>query len=153
MKKTSFTLLEIILYIGLLSIIILPTSVLFSMVLQSRAESQLNNEIEQQGLQVAQIITQTIRNAKGINSPTIGILSSTLSLSVSDVSKNPTIFELSGNAIKIKEGSGSAVVLTSSAVAPANLIFQNFSRSGTAGIIRVSFSLNSKTFYASASIR
>lgn len=162
---TGFTLIELLLYIAIVSVIIFTIFIFLLMTLQSRIKNQVIAEVEQQGAQVMQLTTQTIRNATLINSPIPGNTSSTLSLNVLDVGKNPTIFDISGETIRIKEGAGTNVPLTSSRVTASGLNFQNLSRTGTPGVIRVQFTLThinpankneynySQTFYESASIR
>jgi len=92
----GFTLIELLLYVGIASIILIVTTLFLGVLLESRVKNQAISEIEQQGLQLMQIITQTTRNAENISSPTAGNSSSTLSLDVINTSKDPTVFDLSG---------------------------------------------------------
>lgn len=161
----GFTLIEIILYIGIAGIIIISVSVLWSIYMQSRVKNQTMAEVEQQALHLMQIITQTARNAESITTPTVGNSAASLTLDVVDVSSDPTVFDLSAGVIRITEATGSAIALTNSLVTASNLSFQNLSRSATPGTTRISFTLTyinpqgrneydfSKTFYATASLR
>lgn len=161
----AFTLIELLLYVGIAGVIMLSVSVLLSLVLQARVKSQAIAEVEQQGQSVTQIFGQTVRNANSITSPSLGTSASSLTLVVPTPSLSPTVFDPSSGTIRIKEGSGSPVVLTNSRVTASNLTFSNLSRAGTFGTIRVSFTLThlnpenrqeynfSKTFYGSASLR
>ena len=163
--NNGFTLLELLLYISISSIILLVTSLFLSTLLEGRVKNQTIAEVEQQGVQVMQIITQTLRNADTINSPSIGLNSSSLSVNTIVGSNNPTIFDLSGGVIRIKEGTGNVVPLTNSKITVSSLSFFNLSRVGTPGVIRVQFNLSfvnnsgrneysfSKTFTGSASLR
>lgn len=163
--QQGFTLIELILYVSLVSIIMLTTSLFLSTLLESRIKNQTMAEVEQQGVQVMQIITQTLRNATSINSPAQGIGDSSLSIAVSAIGKSPTIFSISGNAIQMTEGGSIPIALTNSRVIASALTFQNLSRLDTPGIVRVQFTLTSvnligrfeynyaKTFYASAALR
>lgn len=163
----GFTLIELLLYVSVSALLLLITSLFLSTLLQSRVKNQTIAEVEQQGLHVMQIITQTTRNADSMNSPTQGVSVGTLSLNTYASANNPTLFDLDGvsGVIRIKEGAGALVSLTNSRVTASALNFQNLSRAGTPGIIRISFTLThvnpsgrneynfSKTFYASASLR
>jgi Tfp pilus assembly protein PilW len=161
----GFTLIELLLYVGISSIILLITSLFLFTLLQSRIKNQTIAEVEQQGLQVLQIITQTARNAEAITSPLPGVSAASLTLDVITAASDPTIFDLSSGAIRIQEGAGAAVPLTNSRVTASALNFQNLSRASTPGTIRISFTLThvnpegrneysfTKTFYASASLR
>ena len=164
-QKKGFTLIELMLYVGIISTVVFISSVFLIMLLQSREKNQTISEIEENGVQIMETITQTIRNSEGINSPSSGSSSGSLSLGMTDGSKDPTIFDLSGSTIRITEGSGSSVPLSSSRVELTGLSFKNLSRPNTPGNITVQFTMThfnpgsrnefewSKTFYGSASLR
>lgn len=157
-KEKGFTLIELLLYISIAAIIVFTTASMLRFTLESRVKNQTIAEVEQEGAQVMQLITQTTRNATVINSPAIG--NSAASLSV-----DSTVFDLSGGFIRIKEGAGAAVNLTSSKVTASSLNFQNLSRTGTPNIVRISFTLTyinssgrneydfTKSFIGSADLR
>lgn len=164
-KEKGFTLIELLLYISIASVIVFTTVYLFQFTLQSRVKNQTIAEVEQQGSQVMQLITQTVRNANTINSPTIGGNGTSLSLTVVDGANSPTFFDLSSGVVRIKEGTGATINLTSSRVSVTNLNFQNLSRAGTPNTIRVEFTITytdssgrneydfTKTFYGSTGLR
>lgn len=161
----GFTLIELLLYVSIVSILLLVTSFFLFAILQSRIKNQTIAEIEQQGLQVMQIITQTARNAEVITSPAQGTSTSSLTLDVITAAADPTIFDIAGGAIRIKEGTSSAVALTNLRVNASALTFYNLSRTNTPGVIRIQFTLThvnpegrneysfTKTFTASAALR
>jgi hypothetical protein len=98
-------------------------------------------------------------------STVLGTAGSLLSVSSTDVTKNPTQFYLSNGTIWMKEGSSTAIALTSSAVTASNLVFTNLTKPGTKGTVRIQFTLTSynpggssdynftKTFEATAGVR
>lgn len=161
----GFTLVELLLYVGLAATLLLSISVFLSISLQSQAKNQTIAEVEQEGQRALQLITQTIRNASSTNYPAQGNSSSSLSLIMPTPSKNPTVFNLVSSTIFTTEGVSSPISLTSSRLIASNLQFDNFSRINTRGIIRVSFTLTynnftgrnefdySKTFYGTATLR
>ena len=163
--KKGFTLIELVIYIAIAAAILLAIGSFWTSIVNSRIKNQVIIETEQQGSQVMQQITQTIRNAEDINSPTQGNSASILSLGVSDPAEDPTIFDLVDGVIRITKGSNDPVDLTSSAVEVTSLNFSNLSNDDTPGTIRVEFSLEylsdsdraeydwSQTFYGSASLR
>lgn len=169
MKKlqtnSGFTLIELLLYVAVSSVIILITSLFLFTLLESRIKNQTIAEVEQQGLAVMQLITQTARNAEAITSPAQGVSSTSLTLNVIITANDPTVFDLAGGVIRIKEGAGSAVSLTNSRVAASGLTFYNLSRASTPGTIRIQFTLThinpdrrneynfAKTFIGSAALR
>ena len=161
----GFTLIELLLYIAISSVILLVISVFLSTLLESRVKNQTIAEVEQQGAQVMQLITQTLRNADTINSPATGASAASLSVNTYISANNPTVFDLSGGVIRIKEGAGAVVSLINTRVTASALTFQNLSRASTPGTVRISFTLTSvnssgrneyqfvKTFIGSATVR
>ncbi|MBT6067808.1 prepilin-type N-terminal cleavage/methylation domain-containing protein, partial [bacterium] len=90
-NKKGFTLVELILYVAIGSIILLIITSFFQTNLSSRAKVKSITEVDQQGAYLMQTITQTIVNAEAINSPSIGTSATTLSLDVVDVADDPTL--------------------------------------------------------------
>lgn len=164
-NKDGFTLVELLLYISLASFILLSISAVLSLMLSSRIKSQAISEVYDQGASVMQIITQQVRNADKIISPATSTSAVSFSLAFASSTINPTVFDLSGGVIRIKEGSGAVIALTSPRVVASGISFDNLSNVGTPGIIRIKFTLShanssgrneydyTKTFYGSASIK
>lgn len=161
----GFTLIEILLYVSIVSIMLLVMSAFLFSILQARTKFQTISEVDQQGIQVMQVLTQTVHNARKINIPVQGTTGTTLSVDMADAGKTPAVFNSSGTNMQIKEGAGAIVPLTSSKVAISDILFSNASRANTLGTIKFQFTLNylnpsgrneyeySKTFYGSASLR
>ena len=137
----GFTLIELILYVGLAAVMILAVSIFLSTMLQSRVRNQTVLEVESQGIQVMQRILQVVRNSLAVNSPLEGLSDSSLSMDVLTLALNPTIFDISGGVIRMHEGLGTPIPLTSSRVIASNLIFRNLSKNGTPGTIQLQFTL------------
>lgn len=164
-RQYGFTLLELLLYISLLGILLGSLGAFTSVLYQSRIKNEVVAEVDGQGIAVMQRITQTIRNAEGINSPATGSSASSTSINVIDSAKDPTLFTLVSGAVTMKEGTDVALPLTSTKVTVSGLTFTNLSRSGTDGTLRVQFTINynntvgrqeynySKNFVGSATIR
>ena len=167
-KNKGFTLIELLLYISISGIILFSISTFLYIILQSQVKNQVIANVEQEGEQVMEIITQSIRNAEGINSPTPGTNSICLNLDVIYFAYDPTIFYIDTSSIVVDEGGGPVggeILITSSKIVASNLDFQNLSRSDTPGTVRIQFTLThvntenrneydySKTFYGSASLR
>lgn len=165
MNKKGFTILELLLYVGILSAVMFSIAFFIQMMMSARLKSQTIAEVEQQGQQVMQQITQVIRNANSITAPAAGTNGASLTVDVYDAGKDPTIIDVASNVLRIKEGAGSAVPLTSSRVNVSGSSFQNLSRASTPGTVRIQFTIThvntsqknefeySKTFYGSANIR
>ena len=163
--KKGFTILELLLYIGILSVVIFSIAFFIQMMMSARLKSQTIAEVEQQGQQVMQKITQVIRNANSITAPTAGASGASLTIDVYDAGKDPTVFDVALNVLRIKEGAAAVIPLTSSRVNATGFSVHNLSRASTAGTVRIQFTLThvntsqknefeySKTFYGSANIR
>jgi len=166
-NQKGFTLIELILYIGIASFMLLVVFLFVSQILEVRTKGQVIAEVEQQGYWAVQVITQAIRNSKApINLPAVASSGPSLSLTMADGTKNPTAFSLSSGAILMSESGGSTIPLTNSNITISNLNFQNLTANGTKGNIKFSFDVNYnsqagsgyefkylKTFYATASVR
>jgi Tfp pilus assembly protein PilW len=165
-SQKGFTLVELVLYVSICSILLLTISSFLTFLLGARVRSQTITEVNQQGFQVMSLVTQTIRNGRSVQIPSMGVSSSTLSITTGNALLSPTVFDLSSTTIRIKEGSKNAVPLTNSRVQVSALTFQNISSgSSTEKIIRVSFTIDSvnkggrseyvftKSFSGSATLR
>ena len=145
-KKSSrkgFSLLETLLYVAVSSVILLSVSLFLTVLLSSRIKNQAISDVNQQGLQIMQLVTQTIRNSKTVDFPSIGSTSNSLSVSVFDTLLSPTIFDIASGTVRIQEGSGNPIPLTNSHVTVSSLLFQNISSiSSTDRIIRISFTID-----------
>lgn len=139
--KIGFTLVELVLYIGIASAIAFVTTALLFTILGARTKNQVVIDVDQEGQRTMQIITQTIRNTTTINSPTAGLTAASLSLNTPTAANNPTVFDLSAGSIRIKEGAATVVPLTSIHTTASGLQFLNLTRPGTKGTIRIQFTL------------
>jgi Tfp pilus assembly protein PilW len=163
----GFSLIEILLYAGLAAVILGAVSGMHVLYQQTRIKSGVIAEVEQQGTQVLQLVTQAVRNAEEITSPSPGGSSaSTLALDMYDGSVDPTTFDSDSGVIRVCEGSGCSVVdITNDLVAASDIAFQNLSRTDTPGVVKIEFTLAhtnpedhneydyTKTFYATAALR
>lgn len=164
-KNAGFTLIEVMLYVVIASVMLPAISVFLSTTIESRVKNQTIGEVEQQGMQVMQIISQVIRNGATINTPAIGTSAITLSVDTIVPANNPTILSIVGGVVFIKEGTALAVPLTNSRVTASNISVTNLSRVGTPGTLRIIYTLThknpsgryeydfSKTFIGTATLR
>jgi Tfp pilus assembly protein PilW len=164
-SEAGFSLVELILYIGVSATILTVVSVFLFALWQVRVKNHAISEVEQQGMFVMRQITQSVKNAAFITAPAPGSEDQTLILQTYSSSTDPSAFTIDGSTINISEAGSPAMALTAPNVAVSNLVFTNLSRNGTPGVVRISFTLsyNSSSaqneyqyqanFYDSASIR
>lgn len=157
--------IELLLSIAVTGSILLLISLLLSTLVTARIKNETIAEVEQQGIQALQLMTQTLRNAESITTPTAGNTATALAIAVFAPANSPTVFDLATNALRSKEGAAAAENLTSSRVVASGLNFQNLSRADTPGVVRIEFTLThvnpegrneydyAKTFFATASLR
>lgn len=164
-KIKAFSLVETLLYIAIVSTIVVALTSFLSVNQNTAARNQTINEVEQQGAQTLELITQTIRNSTSITGPVVGTPGSTLTIVVADGAKSPTIFDLSSGAIRIKEGAGAAFNITSNRVTASALTFTDLKPGTQKDSIKIQFTLTynnpdskqvfnyTQTFYATADDR
>lgn len=164
--KKGFTLVEMILYVSICSILLLTISTFLSFLLGARIRSQAITEVNQQGFRAMNMMALTIRNGRSIETPVLGDTAPVLSITTKDNLLNPTIFDVASGTLRITEGAGRPIPLTNSRVVMSNISFQNLSASTSADrIIRISFTLDygnssgkdeysfTKTFIESTTLR
>lgn len=138
----GFTLVELVLWLGLVVIILASIATFVSNALEARVKNQTIAEVNSQARQIIQLIGQTVRNAEGIVAPSIGSSSSSLTLNMVDPILDPTVFDLNNGVIRIAEGVGATPVeLTNSRITVTNLTFTNLSRALTPGTVRIEFTI------------
>lgn len=164
-KQTGLTLVEVLLYLAILATFLSVITSFIIILFQSRIKSETMEEVEFQGELIMQEITQSIRDAESINSPSQGNSADSLSLEMPSASNNPTVYSLSGNTLQIQEGSASSVNLSNSKVNVTALTFENLTRDNGSGIIKITYTIErinpenrneyeyTKSFYNSATIR
>ena len=139
--KNGFTLVELLLYVSIASIMLLVISIFLTNLLQSRIKNQTIAEVDGQGGLIMQIITQATRNAENVTSPAPGATASSMILDVLHTAADPTVFDIFGGTIRISEGNGNTIALSNTRVTATNLIFKNVSRPDTPGTVQIQFTL------------
>jgi type II secretory pathway pseudopilin PulG len=142
LRQQGYTLIELLLYVAIVGALLTTVVFFFGTVTASRVKNQAIIEVNDQGTAVMDYLTQTIRNATAVTTPTTGLSASSLTLTVPTGSLSPTVFSLTGSApttIQVKEGAGAQVSLTNDDVQISGLTFKNLSRASTPGVVQVSF--------------
>src|SRR3989344_7787852 len=115
LSKTNFvgfTLMELLLYVGILGVISVALIGFFSSIYQYYYDVQNKSKVSQNLRFVSQVIEQTVRQAVQISQAS----GPTLVLAMNDASKNPTEIGLENGRVYKKEGSGSKIYLTPQSV-------------------------------------
>lgn len=122
MRKSGFTLIELILYIALIVTILSAIVPFVWNTIQTGVKSAVQQEVNSNARYISERIKYEVRNATGVNSVT----ATSISLSTSVVATNPTVIDLSGGNIRIKQGTGTTVNLNSANTVINSLTFTNF---------------------------
>lgn len=163
-KKKAVSLVELILYIGLVTTILGVVVTYFYVLNINKIRNQTVSVINEQGQYIMSLVTQYIRNASSITLPVLNTSGSSLSLVMSS-SPTSIIFNLNGDSIQIKEDAASPIRISNSKIILSGLIFINASQNTAKGNIRVQFTLSyinpenrkeldySQTFISSATLK
>jgi len=141
MNRSGFTLVELLVYVAIFSII----AVLFLAILTSMLGLQARQSAAAEVLGQSQFLLQTIQRhveESSLIDMTADTSTSTLRLRKSATSTDPTVIYLSAGGVYVSEAGGTAVLLTSNKVVVSDLSFVK--RTNTAGYDSVSvvFSMN-----------
>ena len=121
------SLIEVMLYISISTIIMITLSYFMFTVIKSRVKSQTIIEVEHQGNQVMYLITESIRNSHSVSSPLPQTSGSSVSLTTFEAGNNPTVFSLTDGIVYIQEGVSDPVPITSERVIVTNIEISNIS--------------------------
>lgn len=138
-KLKGFTLIEMILYIAIVSILLTGLVYFTWDLIYGRVKSYTEQEVNQNIRFASSRIVYELKSAQAINTPSTGT-SNTLSLSMSDSARNPTVFDIVGGRLRIGYGNtGNCPVsnpcyLTSNKVSVSNLNFTNLQQGDSTNI-------------------
>ena len=124
-KRRGITIVETILYVGLLAIIMAGLMTFLVNLVRREAKVSAMIEANQTGRFALEKINSVIRNSKDATSPTDGTSGSSLSLTMPDSNLSPTVFQVTSGVLTMKQGANAAIPLTSSGVTVSNLTFTN----------------------------
>ena len=137
MKKGS-TLIELIVYIGIVTIVLLVAMDFVWQVIYGDVKIRSLRETQQNARFAMEKIVRIIKSASGINSPTAGNSSDSISLKMADSNLNPTTIKVSdAGEIQVTQGTNDSYELTNKRVIVDNLKFTNVSSQGTPGAVRI----------------
>jgi len=140
-RETGFTLIEFLIYIVILVIVIFAMGLVASNVFQIGVRNDVVQEVSHNGRFAIQRIGQAVRAASYIIEPGEGENEGNrLELSFEDLTKNPTVFDISSEGkLRIKEGNGDYIELTTSKVAVEQIIFKKVSEDSVKVELNISF--------------
>lgn len=165
-ETEGFTLVEFLVYIGIVGTILLVAGTIAFNVFFGKAKLAAIEEVSQNARFALEKIADRVRNAEAIQTPPPGVSSSSISLQMADSEKDPTEFYVQGGILRMREGLGAnRWPLTSDEVVVSTLQFSNISYPDTPGTVRIQMTIKAanpenrperefeKTFYTTANVR
>ena len=137
----GFTLIELIIYIGIVTAILLVAFNFGWEIIYGNVKSQAIREVQQNTRFAIEKMSESILNASSTDSPTPGNSANFLSLKMQDPNLDPTLFEVVDGKLKITQGGNGPYELTNDRVIVTNLQFSNLSYENTPGTIRVQITI------------
>ena len=145
-SSKGFTLIEIILYMALLSIFLLTLTDIFVSILDVQLESDATSAVEQDGRFLLSRLAYDINRANAITTPgAIGSSSNSLEMTIA---ADTYTYTLSGSDLQLTVNFGTLNNLNGSETAVSNLSFQKIANSavvGTKETIKINFTISSVT--------
>lgn len=138
----GFTIVELLIYMGLLSIFLLVLTDIFTSILEVRTESEAVSSVEQDGRFLLARFSYDINRASSITTPlAVGDISNNLVMVIAGVSYS---YNLNSGNLQITNNLGTDN-LNSSESNITNLSFQKLGNTGGKETIKMQFTVNSNT--------
>lgn len=135
MKKKAqlgFTLIELVLYFGLLSIFIVIMSQMFTAIMDVKLESASTSSVQQDATYLKARLSYDIRRAANILSPAVGQSASSLSLDIVENGTDKTYtYQLDGSVLTLSDGTNTDTLVSSESAVTQFLV----TRVGNSGTI------------------
>lgn len=145
--QRGFSLIELVLYAGILSILIGVMSALFGSIVEVQLESEATSGVDQDGRYVLGKMVYDMRSINENDSIVIpanpGVTSSTLQIQVNSINYIYSI-NANGNLIVTNASTGESNVLNGYNTTVSGLTFQRLGAGGTNDTIRVNFTVQSR---------
>lgn len=139
---TGFTLIELIIYAGIVCVVLVTASLFAWQIIQGNIKIGAYREIEQNANFAMEKITFAIKNASKIVEPDRpGVETDYLFLRMQDPAKTLTSFKIFDGKIKMTEGGRGPYFLTTDLVKVTNLKFTNLSYGDAPGTVRIEMTL------------
>jgi Tfp pilus assembly protein PilW len=138
-SRAGFTLVELIIYIAISTIVVVALLNVMIVILGAREKTTVRTEVQQNLRFALDRITSTAHDAVGLNTgtSTFGSAAGVLSFAMTGSTLNPTIYSRCGSRICIKEGSASSVAITASGALVDEFRITNLSAAGVPATVKV----------------
>jgi hypothetical protein len=139
-KQRGFTIVEILIYMGLLSIFAITTGEIFLSLLESKVESLATSSIEQDSTYVTNKLAYDVSRASSITTPSsLGGSGSVLSLVIGGVTYT---YSLSGTTLQLTSNAGTEQ-LTTANTQVTGITFQRLGNASGKDTVRIQMNMQS----------
>lgn len=153
-KAKGFTLVELLIYIAILTMILVLAAGLALEIIQGSIKNEAKIEVEENARFSLGKINFSLKNAAKIIQPSdAGESSQELGLNSQYPAKTPTRFLVDNYQLMLKEGGSIFFPLTSDSVKVTSLRFTNLAGQGSPAIIQTELVIDGISFKTSASLR
>ena len=134
--RDGFSLLELLLYITVVSVVLLVSVVLTLDLLRTRLKAIALETVNQNERLALERVTTALRNANQISASgsVFDVPNGRLSLAMPNVAQDPTVIDVDSGVLRISEGGGAAVPLTSSTVEVTNFTLTRLNQASAEGV-------------------
>ena len=139
-QKQGFTLVETILYIGVVSLILVAFVSVALSIARSRAKVGVISEVTYNAKHALNIIESHIREADDVITPAEGVTTTSLEVDMPGTPDN-IVFDVSGGALRLTDGIASPVAIITNEVTVTSLTFENLAASGEKDNIKIVLTL------------
>lgn len=154
--QKGFTLIEMLIYLALFSLIIGGFLVATFQIIQGNDSAQQKAVVEEEANFLLRKIDWALSGVGSINAPLPGLTRPTLSITKPGLpaGQNPLVFNFSSGNIWLQRGTGSPAILNSSNVAISNLLFNHIPASAQKPeAVKASFNIGSRVFETTKYLR
>lgn len=137
-SKKGFTLVEILLYIAILSTMILLILGFLTMAMNLKVKNETITEVDYQGAYIMSLILNRVKNAENISFPEKGSSSDEL---IFNSGESEIIINAIGGVVYIKEGENDMININNNYVSISNLSFNNLGSEETSDSIQIIFEI------------
>lgn len=139
LKLNASSLVEVLLYMALLSGMIFAIGGVVREMFTARNKQQSVIEVENEAMMVMQLLKRDLKDAQSISVPAAGATGNTLTFTRTGTPAYSRSYTLSGGVLQQTTTPGSAALLTSNRVVLSNLSFRRIAVSTTLSIVNISF--------------
>lgn len=144
-KQEGFTLIELVLYMGLLTILIGVLSSIFSSIVDVQLQSTATSSVDQDGRYLLSKLLTDVHSASAIVTPANpGDVSSTMQITANSINYTYSL-DNNNNLQVVNSSTGEVNVLNSFETFVSSLSFTRVGSGGSNDTIRVAYTLTSRT--------